>query len=76
MILDDEADKILRSHTNFSIDWFTDNKMQSAFRVTSSKDRSEINNLVIDESVSADASKGIRKNEKYRIKKLIMFFFF
>ncbi|CAF3858722.1 unnamed protein product [Rotaria magnacalcarata] len=53
----DDAEKILRSHTSFSIDWFTENNRESAFRVTSSMHRSGISGLVDDESVSSAFSK-------------------
>jgi hypothetical protein len=50
-ILGDDSDKILRRHTTFSIDWFTDNTMEAPLRVIASKHRSGINGLIEDDSV-------------------------
>jgi len=52
----DDGDRILRRHTTFSIDWFTDNKEEAPLRVTASKHRSGINGLIEDESVSNSSS--------------------
>ena len=49
--LGDESDRILRSHTSFSIDWFTDNKPEAPLRVIPSKNRHGINGLIEDDSV-------------------------
>ena len=59
VVLGDDADQILRRHTMFSIDWFTDNKNEAPLRVTSSKQRTGINGLVEDESVSNVTSGGL-----------------
>ncbi|CAF1282003.1 unnamed protein product [Rotaria sordida] len=48
----DDADKILRRYTTFSIDWFTDNKNEAPLRVIPSKHRNGINDLIEDGSVS------------------------
>lgn len=55
----DDADKILRHYTMFSIDWFTDNKLEAPLRVIPSKNRHGFNNLVEDSSVF-DSSCGKR----------------
>ncbi|CAF4207350.1 unnamed protein product, partial [Rotaria sp. Silwood2] len=47
----DDADKILRRYTTFSIDWFTDNKAEAPLRVIPSKHRHGINGLLEDDSV-------------------------
>ncbi|CAF3581966.1 unnamed protein product [Rotaria sp. Silwood1] len=47
----DDADKILRRYTTFSIDWFTDNKVEAPLRVIPSKHRHGINDLIEDDSV-------------------------
>lgn len=47
----DDADKILRHYTTFSIDWFTDNKLEAPLRVIPSRNRHGFNNLVEDPSV-------------------------
>jgi len=57
----DDGDKILRCHTTFSIDWFTDNKMEAPLRVTPSKNRSGINGLIEDDSVFNSSNGGILK---------------
>ncbi|UJR15384.1 hypothetical protein I4U23_002332 [Adineta vaga] len=46
-----DADKILRHHLTFSIDWFTDNKGEAPLRVIPSKNRHGINGLIEDSSV-------------------------
>ncbi|CAF1580390.1 unnamed protein product [Rotaria magnacalcarata] len=47
----DDADRILRRYTTFSIDWFTDNKPEAPLRVIPSKHRNGINGLIDDDSV-------------------------
>lgn len=59
-----DADRVLRSHTMFSIDWFTDNDTEAALRVTSSKYRSGLNGLVEDESVLNSISGGRKSKER------------
>ena len=59
LFLGDDADRILRGHTTFSIDWFTDNKNEAPLRVTPSKNRGGINNLIEDESVNNSISGGL-----------------
>ena len=59
--LGDDADKILRSYPMFSIDWFTDNKLEAPLRVIPSKNRHGLNNLVEDSSVF-DSSFGKHSN--------------
>ncbi|CAF1407064.1 unnamed protein product [Rotaria sp. Silwood1] len=46
-----DGDSILRCHTKFSIDWFTDNTFESPLRVTPSRHRSGFNDLIEDDSV-------------------------
>jgi hypothetical protein len=55
-------DSILRCHTTFSIDWFTDNKMEAPLSVTPSKHHSGINGLIDDDSVSNSSSGGRLRN--------------
>jgi hypothetical protein len=46
-LLGDDANKILRHYSTFSIDWFTDNKIEAPLRVIPSKNRHGINNLIV-----------------------------
>ncbi|UJR31273.1 hypothetical protein I4U23_018773 [Adineta vaga] len=47
----EDADNILRRYTTFSIDWFTDNKLDAPLRITPPMNRNRINGLVEDDSV-------------------------
>ncbi|CAF1053922.1 unnamed protein product [Adineta ricciae] len=47
----EDADYILRCYSTFSIDWFTDNKMDAPLRITLPLNRDRINGLVEDDSV-------------------------
>jgi hypothetical protein len=58
-ILGDDGDRILRCHRTFSIDWFTDNKIEAPLRVTPSKHRSGINGLIEDDSVFNSSNGGM-----------------
>lgn len=55
----DDSDRILREHTTFSIDWFTDNKDEAPLRVISSKNLNGINGLIEDESVFKSINGGL-----------------
>jgi hypothetical protein len=58
-ILDDESDDILRRHSTFFIDWFTDNHIDALLRVTTSKYVHGIKDLINDESVTTNSTIGI-----------------
>ncbi|CAF0807692.1 unnamed protein product [Rotaria sordida] len=47
-----DSDNILRCHTTFSIDWFTDNTFEASLHVTPSRNRNGLNDLIEDNSVS------------------------
>ncbi|CAF3885372.1 unnamed protein product [Adineta steineri] len=47
----DDANNVLRGHRTFSIDWYTDNKIDAPLRVTPSIHRMGINDLIEDASV-------------------------
>ncbi|CAF2742050.1 unnamed protein product [Rotaria sp. Silwood2] len=46
-----DGDRILHCYTTFSIDWFTDNTFEASLRVTPSRHRSGIKDLIEDDSV-------------------------
>ena len=58
ILVGDEADRILRLHSIFAIDWFTDNKREAPLRVLPSKERQGINGLVDDQSFLESNSGG------------------
>ena len=49
--LGEDSDQILRKYSMFSIDWFTDNKLEAPLRVVPSKNRHGITGLIEDSSV-------------------------
>ena len=54
----EDADYVLRCYSTFSIDWFTDNKIDAPLRITSPLNRNRINGLVEDDSVFKSTSGG------------------
>lgn len=56
----DDANKILRHYSMFSIDWFTDNKSEAPLRVIPSKHRNGINDLIEDPSVLDSSCGGMK----------------
>lgn len=54
----EESDRILRDHTAFFIDWYTDNKDGAPLRVVSPRNYNGVNGLIEDDSVSQSLSGG------------------